>query len=86
MPHRNCAWPVGCSRVIEEGKAKKISDIREYTDEELVKGLEDAQREYLNLRIQAKTGQLENTARMRLVRRDIARIRSIENERRRDTN
>lgn len=64
----------------------KISDIREYTDEELVKGLEDAQREYLNLRIQAKTGQLENTARMRLVRRDIARIRSIENERRRDTN
>jgi len=64
----------------------KISDIREYTDEELVKGLEDAQREYLNLRIQAKTGQLENTARMRLVRRDIARIRSIENERRRNTN
>ena len=52
----------------------KVSDIREYTDEELVKGLEDAQREYLNLRIQAKTGQLENTARLRLVRRDIARI------------
>jgi len=64
----------------------KISDIREYTDEELVKGLEDAQREYLNLRIQAKTGQLENTARLRLVRRDIARIRSVENERRRNTN
>ena len=64
----------------------KVSDIREYTDEELVKGLEDAQREYLNLRIQAKTGQLENTARLRLVRRDIARIRSIENERRRNTN
>ncbi|MDP7395671.1 MAG: 50S ribosomal protein L29 [Lentisphaeria bacterium] len=64
----------------------KISDIREYTDEELVKGLEDAQREYLNLRIQAKTGQLENTARLRLVRRDIARIRSIENERHRNAN
>ncbi len=64
----------------------KVSDIREYTDEELIKGLEDTQREYLNLRIQAKTGQLENTARMRLVRRDIARIRSIENERRRNIN
>jgi large subunit ribosomal protein L29 len=64
----------------------KVSDIREYTDEELIKGLEDAQREYLNLRIQAKTGQLENTARLRLVRRDIARIRSVENERRRNTN
>mgnify|MGYP006086871957 FL=1 len=64
----------------------KVSDIREYTGEELIKGLEDAQREYLNLRIQAKTGQLENTARLRLVRRDIARIRSVENERRRDTN
>jgi len=64
----------------------KVSDIREYTDEELVKGLDDAQREYLNLRIQAKTGQLENTARLRLVRRDIARIRSVENERRKNTN
>ncbi len=64
----------------------KISDIREYTEEELVKGLEDAQREYLNLRIQAKTGQLENTARLRQVRRDVARIRSVENERRRNTN
>ena len=64
----------------------KVSDIREYTEEELVKGLEDAQREYLNLRIQAKTGQLENTARLRLARRDIARIRSVENERRRNTN
>lgn len=64
----------------------KISDIREYTEEELVKGLEDAQREYLNLRIQAMTGQLENTARLRQVRRDVARIRSVENERRRNTN
>lgn len=64
----------------------KISDIREYTEEELVKGLEDAQREYLNLRIQAKTGQLENTARLRQVRRDVARIRSVENERRRNSN
>ncbi|MFM1548860.1 MAG: 50S ribosomal protein L29 [Lentisphaeria bacterium] len=64
----------------------KISDIREYTEEELVKGLEDAQREYLNLRIQARTGQLENTARLRQVRRDVARIRSVENERRRNTN
>jgi large subunit ribosomal protein L29 len=54
----------------------KASDIREYTVEELAKGLEDAQREYLNLRIQAKTGQLENTARLRLVRRDIARMRT----------
>ena len=64
----------------------KISDIREYTEEELVKGLEDTQREYLNLRIQARTGQLENTARLRQVRRDVARIRSVENERRRNTN
>ena len=64
----------------------KISDIREYTEEELGKGLGDAQREYLNLRMQAMTGQLENTARLRQVRRDVARIRSVENERRRNTN
>ena len=52
----------------------KMSDIREFTVDELTKSIEDNRREFLNLRIQAKTGQLENTARMREVRRDIARM------------
>ena len=52
----------------------KIQDIRELTEKELVKQLDDSRREHLNLRIQAKTGQLENTARISIVRKDIARI------------
>jgi large subunit ribosomal protein L29 len=52
----------------------KIQDIRELTEKELVKQLDDSRREFLNLRIQAKTGQLENTARLSVVRKDIARM------------
>lgn len=52
----------------------KASDIRELTDEELAYGIVENRREALNLRLQAQTGQLENTARIRLVRRDLARL------------
>ena len=51
-----------------------MTDIREFTTDELAKSLDDNRREFLNLRIQQKTGQLENTARMKSVRRDIARL------------
>lgn len=40
----------------------------------LVNGLADAKRELFNLRFQLATGQLENTTRMKLVKKDIARI------------
>ena len=52
----------------------KAAEIRELTELELVKALDDARREQLNLRIQQKTGQIENTARMRQVRRHVARL------------
>lgn len=52
----------------------KATDIRELTDEELEYGIGEHRREALNLRLQAQTGQLENTARIRLVRRDLARL------------
>ena len=52
----------------------KPADIRELTEEELIRALEEHRREALNLRLQAQTGQLENTVRIRLVRRDIARL------------
>lgn len=48
-------------------------DIREMTDAELTAKVADLQREKLNLKIQSRTGQLEKTARVREVRRDIAR-------------
>ncbi|MCJ8329202.1 MAG: 50S ribosomal protein L29 [Lentisphaeria bacterium] len=52
----------------------KASDIRELTDDELEKQVDDSQRELFNLKIQAKNGQLENTVRIRYVRRTVARL------------
>jgi len=54
----------------------KASAIREMTAEELARALEENNREALNLRLQAQTGQLENTARVRQVRRDLARLKT----------
>ena len=51
----------------------KSKEIRELTDAELVTKVADLQREKLNLKIQSRTGQLEKTARVRQIRRDIAR-------------
>ncbi|MBT3285787.1 MAG: 50S ribosomal protein L29 [Victivallales bacterium] len=50
------------------------AEIRELTAEELALRAEECRRETLNLRLQAQTGQLENTARFRDVRRDLARL------------
>lgn len=52
----------------------KSKEIRELTDAELVTKVADLQREKLNLKIQSRTGQLEKTARVRQIRRDIARL------------
>lgn len=60
----------------------KISEIRELSPEELGKRLLDLKQETINLRLQAVTGQLENPARLRQVRREIARIQTIVSERR----
>ena len=61
----------------------KAADIRAKTDDELTGELEVFGKERFNLRFQRANGQLENTARMRQVRRDIARIKTILGERRR---
>lgn len=52
----------------------KAAEIRELTAEELALRAEECRRETLNLRLQAQTGQLENSARFRIVRRDLARL------------
>ena len=52
----------------------KAAQIRELTNEELTKALEDCKREAFNLRMQQQTGQLENTGRIRELRRDVARL------------
>ena len=50
--------------------------LRTQTLDELTSGLADAKRELFNLRFQLATGQLENTARMKQVKRQAARIRT----------
>ena len=55
----------------------KIADIRTKTADELADELERLKKEQFNLRFQKATGQLENTARVRQVRRDIARIQTV---------
>ncbi len=55
----------------------KSDDLRQKTPDELVDELVSLKKEQFNLRFQRATGQLENTARMRQVRRDIARIQTI---------
>ena len=55
----------------------KGEDLRQKTDDELRTELVDLRKEAFNLRFQKASGQLENTARVREVRRDIARIKTL---------
>ena len=54
----------------------KYQDIRELSDEELAQKLEDGRAELFNLRFQKATSQLDNTARVTTVKRDIARVQT----------
>jgi len=64
-------------------KGMKPGDLRARTEDELGEEIETLGKEIFNLRFQRASGQLENTARVRQVRRDIARIKTILGERRR---
>ncbi|MGV6838632.1 MAG: 50S ribosomal protein L29 [Planktomarina sp.] len=56
------------------------AELREKTPEQLREDLTALKKESFNLRFQQATGQLENTARMRQVKRDAARVKTILNE------
>ncbi len=58
----------------------KAADLRSKSNDELKEQLMALRRESFNLRFQKATGQLENTARVRQVRRDIARVKTILNQ------
>ncbi|WP_090196344.1 50S ribosomal protein L29 [Erythrobacter sp. HL-111] len=58
-----------------------IEDLRAKTDDQLSADLTDLKREQFNLRFQAATNQLENPARIREVRRTIAKIKTLQTER-----
>jgi len=57
------------------------SELRELSDEELGHRLSERRKELFNLRFQSVTGALENSARLRLTKREIARILTVVNER-----
>jgi len=57
------------------------AEIRAFTDAELQERIDDAKEEMFNLRFQRASGQLENTSRVRVVRREVARLKTIQRER-----
>jgi large subunit ribosomal protein L29 len=59
----------------------KIEDMRVKSDDQLTGDLAELKREAFNLRFQAATNQLERPARIQEVRRDIARIKTLQGER-----
>ena len=61
--------------------AAKIEDMRAKSDDQLTADLSELKREAFNLRFQAATNQLERPARIKEVRRDIARIKTLQTER-----
>ena len=61
--------------------ASKAAELRELPEDELVARIEAAKEELFNLRFQLATGQLDNTARLKEVRHDVARIATVLRER-----
>lgn len=59
----------------------KASALRELTEEELDQKYKELTEELFNLRFQLATSQIENIGRLRVVRRDIARVKTIQRER-----
>ena len=59
----------------------KASELRDMSVEELQTKLTELKEELFNLRFQQATGQLENTARLKTVKKDIARIKTVLTER-----
>jgi large subunit ribosomal protein L29 len=60
----------------------KAKTLRERSSDELTKNLSDLEEQLFKLRFQKSTGQIENPVKIREVRRDIARVLTVINERR----
>lgn len=58
----------------------KAKELRNLSPEELKNKEEELSQEYFNLRFQASSGQLQNSGRLREIRRDLARIKTIYRE------
>lgn len=62
--------------------AQRLSDLKAMTTDQLNEELVKRKKEQFNLRFQKATGQLENSSRVRVVRRDIARVQTVANAKR----
>ncbi|MBM3635733.1 MAG: 50S ribosomal protein L29 [Hyphomicrobiales bacterium] len=62
--------------------AQRLSDLKAMTTDQLNEELVKLKKEQFNLRFQKATGQLENSSRVRVVRRDIARVQTVANAKR----
>jgi large subunit ribosomal protein L29 len=71
---------MGLSGDVERTEAMKPAEMRERTPDQLREDLAALKKERFNLRFQKATGQLENTARMKVVRRDAARVKTVLNQ------
>jgi large subunit ribosomal protein L29 len=58
----------------------KVKDLREMTVDELDQQLQDVKKEQFNLHLQQVSGQLENPARVKELRRTVARIKTVQNQ------
>ena len=61
---------------------QRFSDLKVMTEDQLMDEILKLKKEQFNLRFQRATGQLENTSRVRVVRREIARVKTIAAQRR----
>jgi large subunit ribosomal protein L29 len=59
----------------------KVTEFRGQTDDQLTEAIANLKKEQFNLRFQKASGQLEATGRIQIVRRDIARIKTLKGER-----
>ena len=58
----------------------KAQEVRELTEKERLEKIVDLSQEYFNLRFQLATGKIENPGRLKFIRRDIARLKTIVKE------
>jgi large subunit ribosomal protein L29 len=58
----------------------KVQETRELTEKERLEKISDLSQEYFNLRFQLATGKIENPGRLKFIRRDIARLKTIVKE------
>jgi large subunit ribosomal protein L29 len=80
--HRNQGGPAwqGLAGDVERKRRMKAQELKDKTPDQLKEQLLALKKEAFNLRFQQATGQLESTARMRSVRRDVARVKTILNQ------